>query len=85
MPSNATATAGGFFYLRDKPQFILQGEPEGYDPLRRVYLYGEEGESVANTAFVSFRVRSLSLNSLLYVSSASFGGEYEWERGTPVA
>ena len=28
----------GFFYLRDKPQFTLYGEPEGHDPFRKVYV-----------------------------------------------
>jgi len=73
-----------FFYLRDKPQFTLQGEPEGYDPFRRVYLYGEEGQAAEDTAFLFFRVWGLPVDSRLYVSSASFSGAYEWERGTPV-
>ncbi len=38
----------GFFYLRDRPQFALPGELgeiEGFDPSRRVYLYGDEGQA----------------------------------------
>ena len=74
----------GFFYLRDKPQFTLLGEPVGCDPFRRVYLYGDEGTAAEDTAFVFFRVWGLPVDSRLYVSSASFGGAYEWERGVPV-
>ena len=74
----------GFFYLRDKRQFTLQGEPEGYDPFRRVYLYGEEGQAAEDTAFLFFRAWGLPIDSLLYVTAASFSGAYEWERGTPL-
>jgi hypothetical protein len=71
----------GFFYLRDKPQFTLRGEPEGYDPFRRVYLYGDEEQAAEDTAFVFFRVRGLPVDSRLNVTAASFGGDHEWERG----
>jgi hypothetical protein len=30
-------------------------EPEGYDPFRRVYLYGEEGQAAEDTPFVFFQ------------------------------
>ena len=72
----------GFFYLRDKPQFTLRGEPEGYDPFRRAYLYGDEEQAAEDTAFVFFRVWGLPVDSRLYVTAASFEGEHEWERGT---
>jgi hypothetical protein len=75
----------GFFYLRDKPQFTLKGEPEGYDPFRRVYLYGEEGQAAEDTAFVIFRAWGLPVDSRLYVTAAAFGGGHAWERGTPLA
>ena len=75
----------GFFYLRNKPQFTLKGEPEGYDPFRRVYLYGEEDQAAEDTAFVFFRVWGLPVDSRLYVTASAFGGGHEWERGTPLA
>ena len=75
----------GFFYLRDKRQFTLHGAPEGYDPFRRVYLYGEERQAAEDTAFVFFRAWGLPIDSLLYVTAASFSGAYHWERGTPLA
>ena len=74
----------GFFYLRDKPQFNLQGEPEEYDPFRKVYPYGDEETAAEDMAFVFFRVWGLPVDTHLYVSSASFGGAYEWEQGAPI-
>ena len=74
----------GFFYLRDREQFTLHGEPEGYDPFRKVYIYGDEESAAEDTAFVFFQVWSLPVDSRLYVSAASFSGEHEWERGTAV-
>lgn len=58
-----------FFYLHDdKPQFTLRGEPEGYDPFRGVYLYGDEEGAAEDTAFVFFQVWGLPVDSLLYVT-----------------
>jgi hypothetical protein len=74
----------GFFYLRDKPQFTLRGEPEGYDPFRKIYLYGDEALAAEDTAFVFFRVWGLPVDSRLYVTAASFSSAYEWERGVPL-
>ncbi len=74
----------GFFYLRDKPQFTLYGEPEGHDPFRKIYLYGDEGSAAEDAAFLFFRAWELPVDSRLYVSSASFGTEHVWERGTPL-
>lgn len=71
----------GFFYLRDKPKFALRGEPEGHDPFRKVYAYGDEESAAEDAAFLFFRAWELPVDSRLYVSSAAFSGEHEWERG----
>ncbi len=57
---------------------------EGYDPFRRVYLYGDEGRTAEDTAFVFYRAWGLPVYSPLYITAASFSGEYRWERGTPI-
>ena len=77
----------GFFYLRDRPQFAMSGEAgeiEGFDPFRRVYLYGDEGQAAEDAAFLFFRVWGLTLDSPLYVRSWSVDGKHKWERGTPL-
>ena len=74
----------GFFYLRDREQFTLHGELEGYDPFRKIYLYGDEESAAEDTACVFFQVWSLPVDSRLYVSVASFSGEHAWERGAAV-
>jgi hypothetical protein len=74
----------GFFYLRDRPQSAMSGEIEGFDPFRRVYLYGYEGKAAEDTAFPFFRVWGLPLDSPLYITSRSLEGKQEWERDTLV-
>lgn len=74
----------GFFYLRDKPQFTLHREPEGHDPFRKVYVYGDEAEAGEDAAFLFFRVWEMLVGARLYVTSAAFGGKHVWERGTPL-
>ncbi len=74
----------GFFYLRDKPQFTLHGEPEGHDPFRKIYVYGDEEEAAEDAAFLFFRAWEMPVDTRLYVTSAAFGGEHVWERGTPL-
>jgi hypothetical protein len=51
----------GFSYLRDRPQSAMSGEIEGFDPFRRVYLYGDEGQAAEDAAFLFFRVWELPL------------------------
>ena len=76
----------GFFYLRDRPQFAMSeeiGDVKAFDPFRRAYLYGDEGQAAEDTAFLLFRVWELPLDSPLYVTSWSADGKHKWERGTP--
>ena len=61
------------------------GEPEGYDPFRRVYLYGEEGQAAEDTGFRVLPGVGAALNLRLYVTVAAFGGGYMWEWETPLA
>ena len=74
--------SSGFFYLRDKPQFTLHGKPKGHDPFRKVYMYGDEAEAAEDAAFLFFWAWGLPVDAHLYVTSAAFGGEHVWERGT---
>ncbi len=75
----------GFFYLADRQQFTLYDEDvEGFDPFRKIYLYGDEVAAAEDMAFVFFQVWKFPVTSRLYVSSAAFGSEHEWERGVPI-
>ena len=75
----------GFFYLADRTQFTLHEEDvDGYDPFRKIYLYGDEQSAAEDMAFVFFQVWKFPVTSRLYVRSASFGGTHQWEHGVPI-
>jgi hypothetical protein len=75
----------GFFYLRDRPAFTLYGEDvDGYDPFRKVYLYGDEVSAAEDMAFIFFQVWRFPLNWRFFVTADAFGDkESDWERGVP--
>lgn len=76
----------GFFYLRDRPQFTLKQEDvEGYDPFRKVYIYGDEQSAAEDMAFIFFQVWRFPVDWRFYVKAAAFGNKKtDWEDGTPV-
>lgn len=76
----------GFFYLRDQPQFTLKGEDvEGYDPFRKVYIYGDEESAAEDMAFILFQVWRFPVDWRFYVRAAAFGDKKtDWEDGTPL-
>ncbi|NLF73675.1 MAG: hypothetical protein GX575_31940 [Candidatus Anammoximicrobium sp.] len=75
----------GFFYLRDRKQFTLYHEDvEGYDPFRKIYIYGDEDSAAEDMAFIFFEVWKFPVESRLYVTAAAFGGKKRWERGFPI-
>ncbi len=75
----------GFFYLRDRPEFTLHGEDvAGYDPFRKIYIYGDEESAAEDIAFIFFQVWKFPVDWRFYVTAAAFGARTDWERGTPV-
>ena len=76
----------GFFYLRDRPQFTLNEEDvEGYDPFRKVYIYGDEVSAAEDMAFILFQVWKFPVDWRFYVTAAAFGDKKtDWEDGTPL-
>ena len=74
----------GFFYGRERYRDIPRKEVEDFDPFRRVYLYGDEGQAAEDAAFLFFRVWGLPVDSPLYVTSWSSDGKHGWERGVPI-
>jgi hypothetical protein len=76
----------GFFYLRDRPQFTLNEEDvQGYDPFRKVYIYGDEESAAEDMAFIFFQVWRFPVDWRFYVTAAAFGDKKtKWEDGTPL-
>lgn len=76
----------GFFFLRDRPEFTLRGEcVDGFDPFRKIYIYGDESSAARDMAFIFFQVWKFPVDWRFYVTAASFGsGKTDWERGTPL-
>jgi len=75
----------GFFYLRDRLEFTLKGEDvDGYDPFRKIYIYGDEGTAAEDMAFNFFQAWKFPVDWRFYVTAAAFGHSTGWERGTPV-
>ncbi len=76
----------GFFYLRNRPEYTLYEEDvDGYDPFRKIYLYGDEPDSATDMASIFFSVWQFPVDSRLYVNSAAFGKDFTWERDMPIA
>jgi hypothetical protein len=75
----------GFFYLRDRPEFTLYGEDvDGYDPFRKVYVYGDERSAAEDMAYIFFSAWKFPVDCRLYVRSGSFSWKHEWEKDDPI-
>jgi hypothetical protein len=76
----------GFFYLRDRPQFTLKDEDvDGFDPFRKVYVYGDETSAAEDMAFIFFQVWKFPVDWRFYVKAAAFGDKKtDWEWDTPI-
>ncbi len=76
----------GFFYLRDRPEFTLfEEDVEGYDPFRKIYVYGDEQTAAEDMAFIFFQVWKFPVDWRFYVKADAFGDKKtNWEWGTPI-
>ena len=75
----------GFFYLRDHPEFTLKAEDvDGYDPFRKVYLYGDEKSAAEDMAYIFFSVWNFPPDSQLYVTASAFGDGPSFEDHEPL-
>ena len=77
----------GFFYLKDRPQFTLYEEDvEGYDPFRKIYVYGDEDSAAEDMAFIFFQVWKFPVDWRFYVKASSFHPKKPvvWEWGLPI-
>ena len=61
----------------------LEGHVE-WDPLQKVYLYGDEESAAEDMAFIMFQVWKFPVDWTWYVKAAVFGSGREFERGKPL-
>jgi len=76
----------GFFYLRDRPEFTLHEEDvDGYDPFRKVYIFGDEVSAAEDMAFIFFQVWRFPVDWRFFVKAGSFGKQKtRWEWYKPI-
>ena len=76
----------GFFYLKNRSEFTLSGEDvDGYDPFRKVYVYGDEDSAAEDMAFIFFQVWKFPVDWRFFVKAAAFGDKKtDWEKGVAI-
>jgi hypothetical protein len=76
----------GFFYLSDRPQFTLKEEDvDGFEPFRKIYVYGDEESAAKDMAFIFFQVWRFPIDWCFYVTADAFGNkETNWENSKPI-
>lgn len=75
----------GFFDLADRKEFTMyQEDVAGFDPFRKIYIYGDEQSAAEDMAFIFFHVWKFPIDSRFYVSSAAFNGMHSWEKAVPI-
>jgi hypothetical protein len=74
----------GFFYLDDRPQWTLHKEDvEGHDPLRKIYIYGDERSAAEDMAYIFFDLWKFPTDWQFYVHSSSFPNVRDNREGKP--
>jgi hypothetical protein len=75
----------GFFYVKDRRQFEHPAEdvPE-FDPVRRVYVYGDDRTAAEDMAFIWFAVWKFPVDWRFFVTAAAFHEDTEWESDWPL-
>lgn len=75
----------GFFYVKDRRQFEHPAEnvPD-FNPLRRVYVYGDERTAAEDMAFVWFDVWKFPVDWRFYVKASAFHEDTDWEDDHPL-
>ncbi len=75
----------GFFYVKDNPQFEHPAENvEQFNPLRKVFVYGDARSAAEETAYVFFQVWKFLVDWRFYVTAAAFFDRTDWEKGFPI-
>lgn len=75
----------GFFFVKDRRQFEHPAEDvERYNPLRKVYVYGDQRSAAEDMAYVWFQAWNFPVDWRFYVTAAAFFDKTDWERGLPI-
>ncbi len=75
----------GFFYVKDRRQFEHPKEnADFFNPLRKIFVYGDEHAAAQEMAFVLFSVWRFPVDWRFYVSAAAFYDRTNWENGLPI-
>lgn len=69
-----------FFHVKDRPEFRLSGEPiDGFDPLRKIYLYGDETAAADDAARIFFDIWKFPVDWKFSMTAAAFSGKARFE------
>ncbi len=75
----------GFFYVTDRPQFEHPEEKATeFEPVRRIYLYGDERTAAEDMAFVWFQVWKFPVDWRFFLTAAAFYEDSQWETDWPL-
>ena len=75
----------GFFYVTECRQFEHPAEKVGtFNPLRKVYVHGDERSAAEDMAYVWFSVWKFPVDWRFYVTAAAFHDRVDWEKGVPI-
>ena len=75
----------GFFYVTENRQFEHpEEEADRYNPLRKVYVYGDQRAAAEDMAYVFFNVWKFPVDWRFYVTAAAFYKKTKWEKGFPI-
>ena len=76
----------GFFYLQDRLEFILTGEiVDGYDPFRKIFVYGDEDSAAEDMAFIFFQIWRFPVDWRFFVTAGTFCDQKtDWEDFAPI-
>jgi hypothetical protein len=75
----------GFFYVKDRRQF--EHHPEEvteFNPLRRVYVYGDDRLAAEDMAFIWFDLWRFPVDWRFFVTAAAFHEHTNWESDWPL-
>ncbi len=75
----------GFFYVKDRRQFAHPAEDVAeFDPVRRIYVYGDDRSAAEDMAFIWFDVWRFPVDWRFFVTAAAFHEHTEWESDWPL-
>ena len=75
----------GFFFVTNHREFEHPAEnADHFNPLRKVFVYGDERSAAEEMAFVLFDIWRFPVDWRFFVTAAAFHDKTYWERGLPI-